>query len=1216
MAPSGAKRSARANEPAPQGGMGRHFTSPLKARDTRKQKPVLALGQAMRLSNARARLRVRFNKDSAPSGLAPESSSSGFSPLAESQATGGVEWMDEEAPQVLPPLPTAMANKAASHRRVFDSWEQLLPLLEDPFADYYRSTHAQQRSAIPPLIEYECLVGCSRKAQVVRCLYPLHVVHIQIVTCDCMRLGVLLVQHDVFPASPNRPRIGVSLDVLDIYWAMFERSCDAITALAAALRTVYDRRGFTVVSDRSNLRDRIERKLHTVLGVSEHALLPEEARDQLAEPSPPSAPSTEPSAAHSLTPGHASHILRERCPVCFGHTKWGRPLDQGGDVQLGADGCFSYCHLRSAGDGPIGYTPSFFIPQCDLNTVVSKITQARDNPRAIARPPIPQDAIDGCEATFEATNKKVQRGDPKWYDATGIFLMTCRHGQILFFCNIYTPGEQQRYIVASLVELACQLPLQATILQAYDIGCVVAHGLDLVTFGPRFRPGSGIADHEDVERVWLRTRKTVPITRGQWNSRRIWMIDQYSAFLNTEGQENLGTWIERQDRSLRTKMRAALKTFCACCVPEAELRCEWQDQKEAQTSIRSHAPARLRRQLDKVVTLQTQIDGVEKAIIDAKQTIAVSGAPPDAVSLLCLLEATHKMLNQQAEELYASLNIGGSFPELADLPRPFVHTLLLLNDLKTVIQRRVIASFQEWEALDRAVAGRREPLAIPGDRKVISKRQPALLKLIDRFNENCAKLETLCPVGCRIPIPVPLPTQLTALCLHIIDRCCEEAARLDLDRANLRLWLDEELSIVDNALFSHSDTSLTLPLQERPRLLKYLKHCWAQQLQPQHLASGLPLGFGPTEAPHCPTQTPSIAPSQSLTFSTPPIPFVHEHDAQMSEVDGDLEEDSDPDDPGFTDVPAESRHDAEDGALYPGFIDDPEDAADLIGDDGEGEDGDSEVEEASGLDVNDRFEIRWDSQQPRNLDRSLLQDLHIQNAFRTIIYERFSHFVVRSRVLYTLEIEPADLDRLLAPRGRLNGESINGVLASLYIIFSRQYSPYAAAATLHHSQHLQAPAGPTEYWTKSVWLLPIHRPAEQHWVCAVVDIPSQSVYCYDSLASQSGWRRDLCVGSAASLCLPNLTFDWYIMVLITRMVVLANRNGHPLHVLTAEEPWPVYPMFQVNCAEQTNGYDCGLWVICTLVAVMRGFSGAEVYERDMASARSLLADHICTLPIT
>ncbi|KAJ7251190.1 hypothetical protein B0H12DRAFT_1018806 [Mycena haematopus] len=793
--------------------------------------------------------------------MAPEASSSRLSPPLEPQPTGDAGWLDEEAPQILPQLPTATASKAASHRRGFASWERLLPLLEDPFADYYRSTHAQERSAIPLHIDYECLKGCGRKAQVVRCLYPLHVVHVRIVTCDCMPLGVLLVQHGVFPASPSRPRIGVSLDVLDIYRAMFERSCDAITALAAALRTIYDPDPFRTslthaVQWSSNLRDRINRKLHMALAVSEHTLrLGEE--DRPAEPSaaPSAAPSTPPSSPSApspsaplsspsapsagapsspvapLTPGRASRTLRERCPACFGHTEWGRPLDQGGDVQLGADGCFSYRHLRSAGDGPIGYTPSLFIPKGDIDAVASTIAEARGNPRAPrpnVRLPIPQDAIDECEATFEAANEKAQRGDPKRYDATGIFVMTCRHGQILFFCNIYTPGEQQRYIIASLEELARQLPSQATIFQAYDIGCVVDRSLDLypilsddlrhriafiinhmhsykhgwwcqILYGPRCRHGSGIADHEDVERIWSRTRKTVPLTRGQWNSRRIWMLDQYGLFLNAEGQENLGAWIEHQDKNLRTKMRAALKTFNACRVPEAELR---------------HAPARLRRQLDKVVTLQTQIDG-----------------------------ATHQRLSQQADDLYASLNIGGTFPELADLPRPFVHTLLVLNDLKTVIRRRAIASFQEWEALDRAVAGRREPLGTKlyqATRAAISKRQPALLKLIHKFNENCAKLDDLCPANCRIPLPAPLPTQLAALrsdsslhedvcispspgqiprwmndddvrdgirSLHIIDRCREEASRLNLDRANLRLWLDEELLIVDAAFAIHSGVS-------------------------------------------------------------------------------------------------------------------------------------------------------------------------------------------------------------------------------------------------------------------------------------------------------------------------------------------------------------------------------------------------------------------------
>jgi hypothetical protein len=113
-------------------------------------------------------------------------------------------------------------------------------------------------------------------------------------------------------------------------------------------------------------------------------------------------------------------------------------------------------------------------------------------------------------------------------------------------------------------------------------------------------------------------------------------------------------------------------------------------------SYRSDAPAHLRRELDKVLALQTQIDSVEKAIHDTKQEITGSDVPPNTVSLIRRLEAAHDKLSQEAEDLYASLNIGGSFPELADLPRAFAHTLLIIHNLKIVIRRGAITSFQEW----------------------------------------------------------------------------------------------------------------------------------------------------------------------------------------------------------------------------------------------------------------------------------------------------------------------------------------------------------------------------------------------------------------------------------------------------------------------------------------------------------------------------------------
>lgn len=42
--------------------------------------------------------------------------------------------------------------------------------------------------------------------------------------------------------------MAVSINLLDFYHALFERSCDAINAMATALNTFYGRRGFTLLN--------------------------------------------------------------------------------------------------------------------------------------------------------------------------------------------------------------------------------------------------------------------------------------------------------------------------------------------------------------------------------------------------------------------------------------------------------------------------------------------------------------------------------------------------------------------------------------------------------------------------------------------------------------------------------------------------------------------------------------------------------------------------------------------------------------------------------------------------------------------------------------------------------------------------------------------------------------------------------------------------------
>ncbi|KAJ7757311.1 hypothetical protein B0H14DRAFT_2404561 [Mycena olivaceomarginata] len=59
---------------------------------------------------------------------------------------------------------------------------------------------------------------------------------------------VLLVQHSVFPMSPTRPKTGVSINLLEVYCALFERSCNTINTLSSALHTIYGRCGFQIMS--------------------------------------------------------------------------------------------------------------------------------------------------------------------------------------------------------------------------------------------------------------------------------------------------------------------------------------------------------------------------------------------------------------------------------------------------------------------------------------------------------------------------------------------------------------------------------------------------------------------------------------------------------------------------------------------------------------------------------------------------------------------------------------------------------------------------------------------------------------------------------------------------------------------------------------------------------------------------------------------------------
>lgn len=57
------------------------------------------------------------------------------------------------------------------------------------------------------------------------------------------------------------------------------------------------------------------------------------------------------------------------------------------------------------------------------------------------------------------------------------------------------------------------------------------------------------------------------------------------------------------------------------------------------------------------------------------------------------------------------------------------------------------------------------------------------------------------------------------------------------------------------------------------------------------------------------------------------------------------------------------------------------------------------------------------------------------------------------------------------------------------------------------------------------------------------------------------------------------------------------------------------PAFQGD-HRQSNGHDCGLWILCMMGAILRGYAITGVRESDMGRVRHVFMEHLYTLTRT
>ena len=183
----------------------------------------------------------------------------------------------------------------------------------------------------------------------------------------------------------------------------------------------------------------------------------------------------------SLSSGYCAPILVQRCPACFAGTTFGRTLSDGGDIHVAMDGNFHHHHCRSAGTSPSFYDPAYFLPKHQVDAISAHIKKQRRMPPKAHKILVPNEAIDSCESSYEATDGKKQKASMDSFDDTGVMALICHHDIPLFFANINSPSEQQKYSVALLTHLFTLLPLQATVVGLYDVGCILDRSISLVS---------------------------------------------------------------------------------------------------------------------------------------------------------------------------------------------------------------------------------------------------------------------------------------------------------------------------------------------------------------------------------------------------------------------------------------------------------------------------------------------------------------------------------------------------------------------------------------------------------------------------------------------------------------------------------------------------------------------------------------------------------------
>ncbi|EAU87769.2 hypothetical protein CC1G_11047 [Coprinopsis cinerea okayama7 len=410
-------------------------------------------------------------------------------------------------------------------QNLYSRWMTRIPSLVPHYLSYLEETTGQSLPALPREIHRRCEdESCPNRALNVVAFTLMGFNELSVFGCLCQEPVEVLVRTGLFPTAPTRPRMAISISLLDLYHSVFEKSSDAIYAFAGAMQNYYEKRGFVLLNrkkeyaqdgfrkpfglavqwyDRlqNQVRQRVEAALckadevacdyisknPTMGGTPGHDEATDITRALVDDAdSPTEAPDVNPTDTASnpppsskTAPGECDRILRDYCPACFGGKEFGIPLDEGGDVVIAIDGNFNHRHNRNVTNCPKFYEPEHFVTKAYVDAIGERMAEARTQPKRRVTSKVPKEAVKACQKSHQAGSGSNVKTSLERFDAGGLMAVVCRHDIPLFLANIDTAGEQQKFAVALIEKVLSHMPAHANLVVLYDVGCVLDRSIQL-----------------------------------------------------------------------------------------------------------------------------------------------------------------------------------------------------------------------------------------------------------------------------------------------------------------------------------------------------------------------------------------------------------------------------------------------------------------------------------------------------------------------------------------------------------------------------------------------------------------------------------------------------------------------------------------------------------------------------------------------------------------